>query len=84
MHKHSKQLSFGGRSIDEATKALIMVHGRGASAPSILTLANQLQVDDFALVAPQANQNTWYPDSFLMPPAQNEPGLSTGLAVIDD
>ncbi|MEO1436129.1 MAG: dienelactone hydrolase family protein [Bacteroidota bacterium] len=84
MHKHSKQLSFGGQSIDEATKALIMVHGRGASAPSILSLSEQLQVDDFALVAPQANQNTWYPYSFLMPPAQNEPGLSTGLAVIDE
>ena len=34
---------------------------------------------DFALLAPQATQHTWYPFSFLAPPAQNEPWLSDAL-----
>jgi phospholipase/carboxylesterase len=65
-----------------ATKALIMLHGRGGSAPDILSLAAHLKVQGFALLAPQAPQNSWYPYSFLAPPAQNEPYLSAALASV--
>jgi len=51
-------------------KALILVHGRGGSAGDILFLADELAVGDYALLAPQAKGNTWYPNSFLAPPAQ--------------
>lgn len=77
-----KNSIWAGVPLAEAKRVLIMTHGRGASAQSILSLAAELDVDDFALVAPQATGHTWYPYSFLAPEAQNEPGLSSGLAVL--
>lgn len=82
MHQHSKVFKSAGTPLAEAKKAMILVHGRGANPDSILGLAQHLKVKDFALLAPEANQNTWYPYSFLAPVAQNEPGLSTGLELI--
>lgn len=68
-----------GISLKEAKKALIMLHGRGASAHDILSISKYLEVSDFALIAPQAENNTWYPYSFLAPIPQNEPSLSKSL-----
>ena len=73
-----------GQSLNEAKAAMILIHGRGASAHNILELAQELHHPDFAYLAPQAAGNTWYPYSFLAPIAQNEPGLSSGLQVIAD
>ncbi|MES2517570.1 MAG: dienelactone hydrolase family protein [Bacteroidota bacterium] len=73
---------FSGKSLDEAKKVLIMVHGRGANAQSILSLADHLLVKDFAFVAPNATGNTWYPQSFLAPEIQNEPYLSSALDLL--
>ena len=81
---HQKDLRFSGKPVDKASKALILLHGRGAPAEDILGLASHLAVGDFALVAPQATQFTWYPYSFLAPPKQNEPWLSSALGLIDD
>ncbi|WP_026704735.1 alpha/beta hydrolase [Flavobacterium soli] len=68
-----------GIPLKEAKKALIMIHGRGASAHDILSLSRHLEVKDFALIAPQADHHTWYPYSFLAPIPQNEPSLSRSL-----
>ena len=84
MHRHHKDLRKGGKALDQAKKAIVMVHGRGASAESIMSLSEYLDLEDFALLAPQANQHTWYPYSFMAPSERNEPGLSTGLAVINE
>lgn len=73
-----------GRSLDEARVAVILVHGRGGSAEDILGLSEQFNLSAFAYVAPQAVNNTWYPQSFLAPIDANEPGLSSGLQLIDD
>ena len=81
---HTKQIIQTGKQTGEATKALVMVHGRGGSAEDILGLANYLPVTDFALFAPQATNNTWYPYSFLTPPKENEPWLSSALTVLKD
>src|SRR5438046_5178338 len=71
-----------GEPLDKARAAMIMVHGRGASAEDILSLSDELNQPGFAYLAPQAAGNSWYPNSFLAPIASNEPGLSSGLAVI--
>jgi phospholipase/carboxylesterase len=81
---HIKQVIQSGKQTGEATKALVMVHGRGGSAEDILSLANYLPVNDFALFAPQATNNTWYPYSFLVDPKENEPWLSGALAVLKE
>lgn len=72
----------GGRPVAQARGALIMIHGRGATAESIASLAGPLRATDLALVAPQAAGNTWYPYSFLAPIPHNEPGISSGIAWI--
>jgi phospholipase/carboxylesterase len=79
---HKKQIVFRGKELSKARKALIIVHGRGGSADDILSLAFQLNVDDYALVAPQATNNTWYPYSFMVPQIQNEPWLSSALSLL--
>lgn len=78
------QVYHGGKSLAEAKAAMILVHGRGATAPSILELANLLPHPDLAYLAPQAAGNVWYPYSFLAPLAQNEPHLSSALASIGE
>ena len=81
---HTKNIITAGKDISQAKKALILLHGRGARAQDILSLANHFPVEDFALFAPQATNYTWYPYSFLAPPAQNEPWLSSALEMIAD
>jgi predicted esterase len=73
-----------GLPLAQARAAMVMVPGRGATAADILTLAPALDVEGFAFLAPQASGNTWYPNSFLAPISNNEPGMSGGLAAIGD
>lgn len=82
-HQKSKTV-YAGADIKDAKAAMIMVHGRGATAESIITLADEFEVEDLLLAAPQANQFQWYPFSFLAPTERNEPGLSSGLQAIYD
>lgn len=77
-----QQVYAAGKPLDEAAAVMILIHGRGASAPDILQLAGELQHPDFAYLAPQAANNTWYPFSFLEPMERNQPGLDSGLQVI--
>jgi predicted esterase len=60
----------------------VLVHGRGATAESILSLAPELNAPDLTYVAPQAPGNTWYPESFLAPIERNEPWLSDALRMV--
>lgn len=71
-----------GEPLDRAKAAMIMVHGRGASAVDILSLANEFNQAGFAYLAPQAAGNTWYPNRFLVPLEDNEPWLSSALDLI--
>ena len=71
----------GPRPSDARLTAL-MVHGRGASAADILSLAAELGTSDVAYLAPEAVGRTWYPYSFLTPIPQNEPGISDGMQVL--
>ncbi|RLM67269.1 phospholipase [Halorubrum sp. Atlit-8R] len=72
-----------GASLDDAAAALVLVHGRGATARSVVDLGEQLAGDrEVAILAPAAAGNTWYPNSFLAPVADNEPGRSSGLRAV--
>lgn len=80
---HQKKYITAGKALSESDKALIMIHGRGASAEDILSVSPYLNVSDFAIIAPQATNHTWYPHSFLADPEQNEPWLSSALLLIN-
>lgn len=77
-------IRLAGEPVSRARAALLMVHGRGATAEDILSLTNEFDQPGFAYLAPQAAENTWYPNRFLVPPAENEPWLSSALSFLDD
>jgi phospholipase/carboxylesterase len=68
-----------GRKLPDAAAAVILVHGRGASAEDILNLGQEFDRPELAYLAPQAAGNSWYPYSFLAPIQQNEPWLTSAL-----
>ncbi|MBN1301252.1 MAG: dienelactone hydrolase family protein [Melioribacteraceae bacterium] len=72
-----------GESLENAKCAMIMIHGRGATAQSILTLADDFKNNSIAYLAPQAAKNTWYPYRFIETMKKNEPDVSSGLQLID-
>ncbi len=73
-----------GEKLEMARAAVLMLHGRGAGAEDILSLAGQFGLPGFAYLAPQASNNSWYPNRFLAPLSENEPWLSSALAFLDE
>jgi phospholipase/carboxylesterase len=80
MHKYD--IRERGRGIEDASKALILLHGRGATAENILTLADFFTDETWYVAAPQATDFQWYPYSFLTPVSQNEPWLTSAIEYI--
>lgn len=72
-----------GRPLGEGRAVMIMIHGRQAAPVNILQLVDSLSQPEFTYIAPAAANNTWYPYSFMADKEQNEPGISSGVAVID-
>jgi predicted esterase len=71
-----------GAALEQAKAAMILIHGRGASAEDILGLAGEFDRPDLAYLAPQAAGGTWYPQRFLAPLESNEPWLTSALGRI--
>jgi predicted esterase len=81
LHRVENTLAAGAPAKD-AKAAVILVHGRGATPESMLPLAEAFGRDDILYLAPRATQNTWYPNSFLVPIEMNEPWLSSALSLL--
>src|SRR6267378_6867569 len=73
-----------GESIDKARAAMILAHGRGASAADIMTIAAEVMFPGVAYLAPQAAGSAWYPNPFTSPFEANEPYLSSALEVLSN
>lgn len=84
MYTHTKNILTAGTPVQQATAAMIMIHGRGGSAEDILSLANHLAAENMALFAPQATQHSWYPYGFMSPVSANQPALDSALATIHE
>lgn len=82
--KHILNIKTSGVELNSAQKALIMIHGRGSNSEDIMGISRHLNVDGFAILAPQATNNTWYPHSFMAPVETNEPWLSSALENIEE
>jgi phospholipase/carboxylesterase len=81
---HDQPVLETGSALADARLAVILLHGRGASARGMIALAEELDVPGVAYRAPQAARRSWYPQSFMAPVEENEPDLSAALRVIDD
>jgi phospholipase/carboxylesterase len=84
MYTHEKEIARAGLALAKAKMAVIFLHGRGSSAEDILSLANYFELEDAALLAPQATNHSWYPYSFMAPAVQNQPALDSALAVVNE
>jgi predicted esterase len=71
-----------GEPLENARAAMILVHGRGASAADIMTVAAEAMFPRVVYLAPQAAGNAWYPNPFTAPLESNEPYLSSALEVL--
>ncbi len=72
-----------GTPLAKARAAMILSHGRGASAADIMTIAEELSHPDVAFLASEAAGNAWYPLPFTAPLEENEPFLSSALSVVE-
>lgn len=77
-----------GAEPPDADYALVLLHGRGADADGMLALASALVeglpgAEAWALVAPEADGRTWYPQRFLAPLDENQPWLDGARALLD-
>ncbi len=79
---HSYDITEKGSQLHKAKNSLIQVHGRGAGAHDILSLADIFADETWYIAAPQATNNTWYPYSFMVPTERNEPWLSSAIDIL--
>ncbi|MFA6542573.1 MAG: dienelactone hydrolase family protein [Bacteroidota bacterium] len=85
MVPHIEQRIFAaGGELQTSQSAVIMIHGRGAAAQSILDISSYLPSSGVSYIAPQATNSVWYPYRFLEPIERNEPHLTSALQKIDD
>lgn len=84
MYIHTKQYITDGLPLNEAKKAIIMIHGRGADAAGMVSLKKHLPLADMAIIAPQATNHSWYPYSFMAPDEDNQPALDSALNLIGE
>lgn len=80
MHNHT--IIESGQIVDQASKALILLHGRGGTAQGILELAPDFCDDTFYVAAPQAPNNSWYPQSFMAPEKFNASALEAAVETV--
>lgn len=71
-----------GEPLKSAAGAVILLHGRGTPAYSMIELAARFVPLSFAVFAPQATESSWYPHRFIRPNAENEPKLSSAIQAV--
>lgn len=79
----AQPFAYAGASLDKASRAALMVHGRGGTPQAMLSLISLIDVADVAYVLPSAAQHSWYPARFIEPVDINEPYLSYALETCD-
>ena len=79
---HGQRVLQAGEPLTAARAAMVLLHGRGATAEDIMTLASEVERPGWAYLAPQASGNAWYPNPFTAPLESNEPYLSAALDMV--
>src|SRR2546426_4909889 len=81
---HGQRVLQAGEPLTAARAAMVLLHGRGATAEDIMTLAAEVERPGWAYLAPQAAGNAWYPNPFTAPIESNEPYFSSAISVLED
>jgi len=81
---HGQRVVEAGEPLSSARAAMILLHGRGATAEDIMTIASEVLAPGWAYCAPQAAGGAWYPNPFTAPIESNEPYLSAALDMISN
>lgn len=84
MSKSMSEIRTKGLPLGQAKKVIIMIHGRGSTAESMLSLVPHLSLTDYSIFAPQAKGNTWYPFGFMATDEGNFHSLESSLRQIED
>lgn len=83
IHEHQSLLQ-SGTPLEAAKAVMILLHGRGDTSQGIMGLSQEFEHPDFAFVAPQAANNTWYPFRFIEPTSRNEPYLTSAIQTVNN
>lgn len=81
---HGQRVLQAGEPLNSARAAMILLHGRGATAEDIMTIAAEVQAPGWTYFAPQAAGSAWYPNPFTAPIEANEPYLSAALEMLSN
>jgi predicted esterase len=82
IHQGQPVIRFG-EDVENAKLTVILLHGRGATAESMIPIAQALQMNGISFFIPQAAMNRWYPNTAFGPLEANEPDLSSALEKVD-
>jgi phospholipase/carboxylesterase len=78
---HRKEFITSGQSLEDSSRVLIMIHGRGSSAEDILSIAEHLNTTDFYILAQQ--QSMIHIPSWLLHRPMNM-RLSSALSLLKE
>lgn len=81
LHLHQEPV-LRGAPAGSARTIVYAVHGRGQSPAFMAEVADRVDLDGIAWILPAAHGGSWYPQSFLAPPEENQPWLDEALDTV--
>jgi phospholipase/carboxylesterase len=71
-----------GADLADARVAVVAVHGRGQSPEFMSEAAREITAPGLRYYAPHAEGDSWYPQPFMAPIAENEPALTDAIGAL--
>jgi len=75
----SMPVHFLGPSPEEVGVATVLIHGRSQQPSDMFAIAERIGLDEMPYIALEAADQTWYPNRFMAPVADNSPWLDFAL-----
>jgi predicted esterase len=72
-----------GQPVEHADGAMILLHGKGASADNLIDLPELFDCERITYLAPQAEHKVWFPNGVTEPISRNQPHVSASLELVD-
>jgi phospholipase/carboxylesterase len=72
-----------GAPLSSNNPVLLALHGRNQTPEVVIDIFERMAWHEATLLAPNANNQTWYPARFMEPIEQNEPDLTYALEALE-